>query len=291
MKKIGMRTFKTALAVFLCMILANIFKFDSPFYACIAAVICMHSSVSDSFTEGKNRLIGTFIGTVVGFFFTLISPGDILLSSIGIIAIIYICNMFKSTKSVSIACIVFLAIMINLQDKSPLSYSTSRLIETFVGIIISVLINYYIYPPKYLDNLQEIKENLIHNIFLILRNTICYNQSIELTVLNNEISDFEDMLKNYTSEITHGKDNQAEIEEFKRVLNFSKKAYSHLFMLKSLGTDYGFNDSIKVKIKTILEWDISNKEFQNTDMSIVYNYHVDKLIDILNSIKMKCHKD
>ncbi len=42
-----------------------LFNNTFPFYACIAAVITMQSTVHDSFTTGKNRMIGTIIGATL----------------------------------------------------------------------------------------------------------------------------------------------------------------------------------------------------------------------------------
>ena len=142
MKKIGMRNIKTAISVFLCVIILRAFHNTSPFYACIAAVITMQSAVQDSFTTGKNRMVGTIIGAIWGLIFALISPSNIFLTGIGIIFVIYSLNILNRKKSISIACIVFIAIMTNLKDATPLIYSLSRVLETFLGIFVSVLVNY-----------------------------------------------------------------------------------------------------------------------------------------------------
>ena len=56
--KIGMRNVKTPLAVFLCVVIFQILNMGSSFYAAIAAIISMQSSVLDSFKTGKNRMLG-----------------------------------------------------------------------------------------------------------------------------------------------------------------------------------------------------------------------------------------
>lgn len=290
MKRIGMRNFKTALAVFICMIIIEIFNMDSPFYASIAAVICMQSSVFDSFTAGKNRMKGTFIGAVIGFLLALISPGNIILSALGVMLIIYICNIFESQKSINIACVVFIAIMVNLNDQNPLSYSSFRLIETFIGIIVAVLVNYFVYPPKYLDTLHEMKKTLVQSIFSLFKKEIYNNEAIELGILNNQISDFDDLLKSYITEITPKKEGMSEIEELEKVLKLSKKAYSHLFMLKSLDKTCGLDDYTKDKLNNLYEMDMINKKYNNTDVEIVYNYHINNLMDILYSFETEFHK-
>ena len=146
--QIGMRNIKTALAVTISIIIANLMKLQSPFYTAIAAIISMQSSVKASFKAGRNRMYGTILGAAIGYIFALIYPGNAFLCGAGIIIIIYLCNTFKWNQSASIACIVFLAIMINLNGKDPLLYSIYRTVDTFIGIIIAVLINYFIVPPK-----------------------------------------------------------------------------------------------------------------------------------------------
>lgn len=153
-KKIGMRNVKTAIAVCVSILISRALRMEYPFYAAIASVIAMQSSVEGSFKAGKNRMLGTFMGALVGFVCASIKPGNIFLIGIGIICVIYLCNLFNWEKSSSIGCIVFCVIMINLKGNSPLFYSINRLLDTFLGIAVSVAVNYFIIPPK------KKKENL-----------------------------------------------------------------------------------------------------------------------------------
>ncbi|WP_297521472.1 aromatic acid exporter family protein [uncultured Clostridium sp.] len=152
--KIGARNFKTALSIFLCIIILNLLGFDSPFYACIASVICLTDSCDTSIKMGINRMIGTVIGGTFGMIATIIlSKYDTtLLRTILIclftVFVIYVCTILKKPGSVSIACIVLLANLLLNRDYSNYIYTFSRIIETFIGIIIAVGVNVYIMPPK-----------------------------------------------------------------------------------------------------------------------------------------------
>ncbi|MGL4451317.1 MAG: FUSC family protein [Sarcina sp.] len=152
--KIGARNFKTALSIFLCIIILNLLGFESPFYACIAAVICMTDSCETSIKMGKNRMIGTLVGGAFGMLATIIlSKYDseffrTVIICIFIILAIYVCNLLKRPGSVSIACIVLLANLLLNRDYSNYVYTLSRVVETFIGIIIAVGVNIYIMPPK-----------------------------------------------------------------------------------------------------------------------------------------------
>jgi uncharacterized membrane protein YgaE (UPF0421/DUF939 family) len=188
MQNIGMRNIKTALSVFLCIIILRIFHHSFPFYACIAAVITMQSTVHNSFTTGKNRMIGTVIGAIFGLLFALISPNNVFLTSIGIVLVIYFLNLLNRKNSIIIGCVVFLAIMTNLREGTPLIYSLSRVIETFVGISVSVVVNYLIFPPKFLENLHVDGNILVNNIFETSEDVFNFRENINLYNLNVQIS-------------------------------------------------------------------------------------------------------
>ncbi len=144
MMKIGSRNIKTAISVFICISIFQLLNRPYPFYACIAAVICMQKSVKNSFKTGKNRMIGTVIGGVMGYVLTVTLGNSGLVCGLGITIVIYSCNLFNQKNSVAIACIVFIAIMTNLRGIPPHIYAINRVIDTFIGIIVSILVNRFI---------------------------------------------------------------------------------------------------------------------------------------------------
>lgn len=152
--RIGARNLKTALSIFLCILICESLGLDSPFYACIAAVICLQDSVENSVKMGKNRMIGTLIGGVAGTFATFILSFypiyalKVVLVTLLIILVIYTCNVFKKPGAVTIACIVLLATTLLNRDYSNYIYAIARVIETFIGIIVAILVNRFIVPFK-----------------------------------------------------------------------------------------------------------------------------------------------
>lgn len=166
--KIGARNLKTALAVTLCVGFFELIHRQYPFYACIAAVICMKDTVENSYKMGKERMIGTITGGLVGLSFTFLAltfnlikfPG--LITGAGVVLTIYLLNIFNKKGSVSIGCIVLIAIMTNLHGKAPYAYAFDRIIDTFIGIIIALLINKYIY--KYENKVKKDIENIEEKI-------------------------------------------------------------------------------------------------------------------------------
>ena len=63
--KIGLRTIKSGIAVFLCLALLP----SEPFFACLTAVICLQDTVYNSIHIGINRGAGTILGSCFGLIF------------------------------------------------------------------------------------------------------------------------------------------------------------------------------------------------------------------------------
>jgi len=156
--KIGFRNIKTALVVFLCLLIALVFKRENPFYSSIAAVVCMQQTYEQTFKLGINRVIGTFIGGVFGFMLLKLSDFipyyhqyiRVVIIPLFIIALIYICNVINKKQAVSICCIVFLSIVANAnRDVSDaFMYVLDRVIDTSIGIVLAMLVNRFIAPVR-----------------------------------------------------------------------------------------------------------------------------------------------
>lgn len=152
--KIGMRNIKTALSVIICILILKLLGRHYPFYACIASAICLQDTVKNSYKMGKQRLLGTIVGGIVGialasleeaFYLTTLTP---VLTAIGVVLVIYICTVIKKSGSVSISCIVLLAIMTNLRDTTPILYGVNRILDTTIGIVVAIIVNKYIAPNE-----------------------------------------------------------------------------------------------------------------------------------------------
>ena len=70
--KVGGRTIKTVVAVFLCLMTGIIRKSDTAFYAAIAAMLCIQRTAEDSLREAFNREVATVIGWIGGMLVLLI---------------------------------------------------------------------------------------------------------------------------------------------------------------------------------------------------------------------------
>lgn len=266
--KIGFRNIKTAIAVFLCLVVSKILKLEYSFYAVIAAIISMESTISRSFITGKNRMLGTILGAVIGLLFALIKPESPILCAIGIVIIISLCNRLKWSKSVTIAGIVFIAIMVNMNGKNPWLYSLNRIIDTFIGITIAVLVNYFIVPPNGLYKLHEDCLSLSDMFSNIIENSITNIKSDKILTLNNKLITLKNYLKIQEDDFKFRKKDEAKKENIKKALELYQIILCHMSVIGSI------NDKLYENSMNICG---VAKEYSDENINMFINYNLDSI--------------
>ena len=283
LKKQGMRNIKTGIAVMICILVGYLNIIDNVFFAATACIVSMKTTVKSSLIVGRNRLMGTFIGGIIGFLFVLIKPGNPVLACLGIISTIYICNLLNINQSVTIACVVFCAIFLSIGNANPIEYSFWRIIDNSIGVLIGVGVNYYIHRPNYLENIYE-ELKVIETISMeILKSEIEKEDHADTSPLEDEITKLDGIYINFLEELEYIK-NEVNDEKINKVMKGCKEIYLHLQVLAKMKYKCYLNtENYKKYIKLYNE---SPKNAETRDYeSPVYNYHIGTIIDNINEIR------
>lgn len=160
----GMRMQKTAVAVFLILILEPLLLKTNGFYGSIAAVICTRNHWKESYQAGLDRVLSTLIGGTVAWLLlefcnavsfpynSLFYP---LLLASTVLFVIYLTVVLERTNTAVLAAVVCLSITVNhVNDLSPAAFAIRRVLSTLLGIGMTVLIDRLLPNPK-----MEEKEN------------------------------------------------------------------------------------------------------------------------------------
>ncbi len=147
---VGMRIWKTVIAVFICAVLGRITGIH-PFYAIIAAILCMQQNTEQSIKKGAVRLVGTAIGGAFAVLILLLidftpleefSALYYIVLSLCVIPLIYSNVLLGREASSYITCVVFFSIVLSHFDtENHYIFALQRMLETAAGIIISVAVN------------------------------------------------------------------------------------------------------------------------------------------------------
>lgn len=198
-KRIGLRTIKTGIAVTVSLWISMLFKLEYPFFVAMTAIISMDKTAMNSMKMGKNRIMGTFIGAIVGILLSYIDRGNPILCGLGIILMIVICNSLKLKGSISIGGIVLLAIMVHT-DKTPLFYGFNRTLDTIIGAGVALLVNCTIFPYYNVKRLDDIVIKMWQQSDAIVH-SLENRQHCNLEEIHKNMKEIENELGLYETEI------------------------------------------------------------------------------------------
>ncbi|MBC2851882.1 FUSC family protein [Cetobacterium sp. 8H] len=135
----------TISSILITTILGNLFKVNNLglFYVAITCVIITNVDFDQLIESAKSRGIGTIVGGIIGVIFAYIPIAILIKLIIGEIIILYFCEKKLKIPS-AIASVVFLIIIYKITPEAPYLYGLKRIIDTFSGIIITVIVTYLV---------------------------------------------------------------------------------------------------------------------------------------------------
>lgn len=149
--KIGMRTFKTSIAVAICILLFHFTNRGAPMIACLTAIFALREDWRTSFKLSKNRILGNSIGALTATLFVLIQNvlgthffTELIGVPLAIILIIVICDLLKNNAGIIGGTAAFLIIYYTIPIDDALLYTIQRIFDTFIGAFIAIFINWVI---------------------------------------------------------------------------------------------------------------------------------------------------
>ena len=162
---VGQRNIKTALAATLCAIIY--FLVDrNPTFACIGAIFGMGSDMQNSRLNGGNRFFGTLIGGLLGMglfrlYIVFYPQGGfhfplLIFLFIGVVVLIVCSQLCHWPGAIQPGGVVLCILLFNTPVETYLSYSISRILDTGIGVLFALAINYMLPREKVISWLEKL---------------------------------------------------------------------------------------------------------------------------------------
>jgi uncharacterized membrane protein YccC len=138
---------KTALAAALCWWLALRFGLHDGYWGSISAIIVLQSNVGATVSASRDRLLGTLIGALFGFAFSLVgaSPWNYILA---LFCAIVVCGLLSFRESSRLAAVTITIIMLVPAHGSRWALALDRVGEVLLGIVIALLVSTLVFPDR-----------------------------------------------------------------------------------------------------------------------------------------------
>ena len=172
---IGMRNIKTALATTLTALLYLLVG-RNPTFACIGTIFGVGSDMDNSKLNGGNRFFGTVFGGLIGMglfkiYITVYPDAEILrypareavkyhplillLLAIGVVVLILVSVTFKWPGAIQPGGVMLCILLFTTPQDNYLVYSINRIVDTGIGVVIALLVNFLFPRHKVVDALEK----------------------------------------------------------------------------------------------------------------------------------------
>lgn len=187
--KIGARTFKTAIAIFIATYIPAYFNLPELIVLSgLAVVASIQPSVKRSYITLRDRVLSNLIGGLVAFVtvtYLGTSPFLIGLASLFLIAILH---QLKLDGVIQLAVMTLIIVMVE-SGSSPLYTTVSRVSATLLGVFIAFIINTYIWPPKYDRKLFSLVNSVNDDIMRYIR--IALRKNTQFGLMRKDLDSVE----------------------------------------------------------------------------------------------------
>ena len=284
-KKVGLRNLKTALAVALTIFLSQILNLRSPFFAGIAAITAMQSSVSESFNSGVDRMFSTILGGIIALLFSLVAPENPFFIALGIIIIIYLCTVFNWKQSVQLSGMVFLSIILNYEEGSRVDYAFYRTVDTLFGLVIGTLINYFVLPPNLEDKMVDSVQKMYSQVKDMVGAIIWKEEGAELDSLRKDLVEIEENYNLLRKEVKLNLYKTHTFHNLQMIFELLENIYSNLSVIYSMNKVSFIDDKNREELEKLFGKELPNHtENGESELDLIYNYHLKNIVENLNSI-------
>ncbi|MDR3734139.1 MAG: FUSC family protein [Acidobacteriaceae bacterium] len=144
---------KTALAAGLCWWLAQSLGLHEGYWGSISTIIVLQSNVGSTVTASRDRILGTVIGAILGFSFSLfgVLPWNYVLA---VLAAVIICGLLGLRNSSRLAGVTISIVML-VKAGSHWTIAMDRVIDVFLGIVVALVVSALLFPDRARLRLRE----------------------------------------------------------------------------------------------------------------------------------------
>lgn len=146
--KIGMRTAKTGLAVFIILLLFEVLGWEGSQIAALTAVFSLREDLDKSWSFGLSRVVGNTIGGLMALIYFLCVGllGQHYLVTLLTIPVLTMCTIvlnvaINNNNGIVGSAAAFMIIALSIPTGNAFSYAIIRVLQTFLGVFVAILVN------------------------------------------------------------------------------------------------------------------------------------------------------
>ena len=280
---IGPRTVKTAIAVILSMLVAELLGATESemIFAMLGAMAAVEPTFTDSVESSLTQIVGVIFGAAIGLLMQLISIPSLVACGIGIIIVITVYNALLLRFSPGLPCLIVVMLCIGAEER-PVMYALERICNTAVGLFIGMAINMLVIPYDNSRQIRKTARSLDKELRTFLENTFDGDDILpDAEIVTRMIADMDRQLTIFSKQKLLWRLRRQQ-EELSRFRIFENKAHTLVAQMKVLSQmekpgrlsneNRELLEALGANIQDARQIDTA------TDVDIVTNYHVFQIL-------------
>lgn len=280
---IGPRTVKTAIAVILSMLVAELLGATESemIFAMLGAMAAVEPTFTDSVESSLTQIVGVIFGAAIGLLMQLISIPSLVACGIGIIIVITVYNALLLRFSPGLPCLIVVMLCIGAEER-PVMYALERICNTAVGLFIGMAINMLVIPYDNSRQIRKTARSLDKELRTFLENTFDGDDILpDAEIVTRMIADMDRQLTIFSKQKLLWRLRRQQ-EELSRFRIFENKAHTLVAQMKVLSQmekpgrlsneNRELLEALGANIQDARQIDTA------TDVDIVTNYHVSQIL-------------
>ncbi|HQF48996.1 MAG TPA: FUSC family protein, partial [Flavobacterium alvei] len=222
------------------LIIGKVLPFENVYWILLTIVVIMRPGYGLTKERTLNRFIGTLIGGVLGFAVLTFEPSTPILATLTILFLIlgltFNPSNYKIGTSFITLHVIFIFAILNPSDGNIILY---RVLDTFVGAILAILANHFLWPyweslntNENIKNSIEANKNYLKQISILYNNKQGINQEYRLA-RNQAFIEIGNMMASFQRMLQEPKSRQDKLQQ---VYKFTVINNALLSSAASLGT-------------------------------------------------------
>lgn len=282
---IGRRTFKTALAVSLSLVIVSAYGATTSkmIFAMLGAMSAMEVTFRKSLESCFTQFVGMFFGVIVGVVLRSLPMNPVLSVGIGIIFIITLYNVCQIHFSPSLPCLMIVTIC-TTADIQPFTYAVGRLWDTAIGLAVGMLINVLVLPYDNSLKIRQTIEYLEKEIVEFLEDMFDGDNEYPNTVkMRKTIDDMASQLGIYSKQWIpfHVKADKRKREIFLKCESKSRELMAQMEVLSQMKHLGRLDPDIRKRLQDCgAEVRDQRRIIRYEEEDIITNYHVDQILNL-----------
>lgn len=282
---IGLRTVKTAVAVLIAMVLVEAYgTSDSKLiFAMLGAMTAMRPTFRESLYASLAQMVGVLLGALLGVGLLQIPVPGLVQAGIGIVLVITLYNMLHIPFAPDLPCLIVVLLCVT-PDVQPVAYAIGRFWDTFIGLVVGMLINVLVFPYDNRRRIRDTVQSLDTEVLQFLEELFDGDDKLpDADVMKEKIDYLDAQLRILTNQkwVLRMRKRKVDLELYRRCEDKARQLAAQMEVLYQMGRPGALSDEIRSRL---LESGAEVRDMRQADSSasedVVTNYHVGQILTL-----------